>query len=178
MVGSGLLKAICAGVVSPFCSADRFQHAARAKRKGSAWLAKLALGLVGSGCETTRVATTSTKIFGRPYSTGEQVLCQLENGNRADDGCQEATLGPSVFSVLKRGTGPVSFWSCFSLLHSLFTSFDITRGTALRNVTLLPVHVAKNSTRYTVRKIFVGRKFCDTRVNHENYEKLINTPRK
>ena len=54
--------------------------------------------------------------FGRPR-TGEQLLCQCENNNRADSYAVMAVK--SLLQALPcwtRGTGPVFCWSCFCLL--------------------------------------------------------------
>ena len=71
MVGSGLLKAICAGVVSPSRSAALIAFSMQHGQNGK-----------GVACKTTReAAITSTRTFCRPCTTREQLLCQLENGN-------------------------------------------------------------------------------------------------
>ena len=117
--------------------------------------------------ETTREAATYWK----------QLLCQCENGNCADLFAVLVTLGSSALN--KR------YWDRFHLVvllpsillcslpqpsHAGQLEKEDSVDQKSQNKTS-PVQIwAHEAALHRVWEIFVGGKFCDTRVNHENNE--------
>ena len=89
-------------------------------------------GWLGRACETTGEPTTPTKTFWEAC-TGEELLCQCENSNRADPFAVVAvkSLRTSGSTTLNERYWPrFSVGRAYAFYTSLFTSLTITRGTA------------------------------------------------
>ena len=87
---------------------------------------------LGRACETTGEPTTPTKTFWEAR-TGEELLCQCENSNRADPFAVVAvkSLRTSGSITLNERYWPrFSVGRAYAFYTSLFTSLTITRGTA------------------------------------------------